>query len=130
VERRAGAKENTIRCRACRTQGRESVSQAPERVRGQPSTSEVGAVCGQAARTVLCGGRSVMGVPTAISLRKARFAGTGVGDRNLRAYKFYQEAAVHFDLFCSASHSIEPMAQTVLTGCGLLCASSLAASWR
>ena len=29
-------------------------------------TSEVGAVCGQAARTVLCGGRPVMGVPTAI----------------------------------------------------------------
>src|SRR6202035_4286105 len=29
-------------------------------------TSEVGAVCGKAARTVLCGGRSVMGVPTAI----------------------------------------------------------------
>src|SRR5262249_45026830 len=26
---------------------------------------EVGAVCGKAARTVLCGGRSVMGVPTA-----------------------------------------------------------------
>ena len=29
-------------------------------------TSEVGAVCGKAARTVLCGGRSVMGVPTGI----------------------------------------------------------------
>src|SRR5438128_2272460 len=28
-------------------------------------TPEVGAVCGKAARTVLCGGRSVMGVPTA-----------------------------------------------------------------
>ena len=33
VERRAGAKENTNRCPTCRTQGRESVSQAPERVR-------------------------------------------------------------------------------------------------
>ena len=33
VERRAEAKENANRCRACRTQGRESVSQAPERVR-------------------------------------------------------------------------------------------------
>src|ERR1700730_2809791 len=31
-------------------------------------TSKVGAVCGKAARTVLCGGRSVMGVPTAINL--------------------------------------------------------------
>src|SRR5271157_3123405 len=29
-------------------------------------TPEVGAVCGKAARTVLCGGRPVMGVPTAI----------------------------------------------------------------
>src|SRR5262249_23618404 len=28
-------------------------------------TPEVGAVCGKAARTVLCGGRSVMSVPTA-----------------------------------------------------------------
>jgi hypothetical protein len=34
--------------------------------RGQPSTSEVGAVCRKAARTILCGGRPVMGVPTAI----------------------------------------------------------------
>src|SRR3954451_8493502 len=30
-------------------------------------TPEVGAVCGNAARTVLCGGRSVMSVPTAIT---------------------------------------------------------------
>ena len=36
--------------------------------RGQPSTSEVGAVCRKAARTVLCGGRPVMGVPTAIRI--------------------------------------------------------------
>ncbi len=34
---------------------------------GHPS---VGAVCGKAARTVLCGGRSVMGVPTAIRPRR------------------------------------------------------------
>ena len=33
VERRAEAKENANRCRTCRTQGRESVSKAPERVR-------------------------------------------------------------------------------------------------
>ncbi len=31
---------------------------------------EVGAVCGKAARTVLCGGRSAMSVPTAIDLRR------------------------------------------------------------
>ena len=30
-------------------------------------TPEVGAVCGKAARTVLCGGRAVMSVPTAIA---------------------------------------------------------------
>lgn len=29
-------------------------------------TPKVGAVCGNSARTVLCGGRPVMGVPTAI----------------------------------------------------------------
>jgi hypothetical protein len=39
-----------------RTEGREASRQS----------SEVGAVCRKAARTVLCGGRPVMGVPTAI----------------------------------------------------------------
>ena len=70
VERRAEAKENANRCRTCRTQGRESVSPTPERVRkaeASRQTSEVGAVCRKAARTVLCGGRPVMGVPTAIA---------------------------------------------------------------
>ena len=69
VERRAEAKENANRCRTCRTQCRESVSPTPERVRkaeASRQTSEVGAVCRKAARTVLCGGRPVMGVPTAI----------------------------------------------------------------
>ena len=33
-------------------------------------TPEVGAVCGNAALTVLCGGRPVMGVPTAIKIAK------------------------------------------------------------
>src|SRR6476660_6033524 len=70
VERRAEAKENANRCRTCRTQCRESVSPTPERVRkaeASRQTSEVGAVCRKAARTVLCGGRPVMGVPTAIN---------------------------------------------------------------
>src|SRR5215470_5687984 len=40
-----------------RTEGREASRQS----------SEVGAVCRKAARTVLCGGRPVMGVPTAIA---------------------------------------------------------------
>src|SRR6516162_9263326 len=69
VERRAEAKENANRCRTCRTQCRE-VSPATERVRkaeASRQTSEVGAVCRKAARTVLCGGRPVMGVPTAIA---------------------------------------------------------------
>src|ERR1700721_4259417 len=69
VERRAEPKENANRCRTCRTQCRESVSPTPERVRkaeASRQTSEVGAVCRKAARTALCGGRPVMGVPTAI----------------------------------------------------------------
>jgi hypothetical protein len=45
-----------------RTEGREARRQ----------TSEVGAVCGKAARTVLCGGRPVMGVPTAIAFLSPR----------------------------------------------------------
>jgi RNA-directed DNA polymerase len=62
VERRAEAKENANRCRTCRTQCRESVSPTPERVRkaeASRQTSEVGAVCRKAARTVLCGLRLV-----------------------------------------------------------------------
>ena len=35
-------------------------------------TPKVGAVCGNSARTVLCGGRAVMGVPTAINLTPPR----------------------------------------------------------
>jgi hypothetical protein len=34
-----------------------------------PPSPKVGAVCGKAARTVLCGGRSAMSVPTAIKVR-------------------------------------------------------------
>ena len=50
-----------------RTEGREASRQ----------TSEVGAVCGQAARTVLCGGRPVMGVPTAIGMRPSSCSSQG-----------------------------------------------------
>src|SRR5271166_2644682 len=38
-------------------------------------TPQVGAVCGNSARTVLCGGRSVMGVPTAIQTSLAEGVG-------------------------------------------------------
>lgn len=66
VERRAGTKGNAGQQSTHRTQCRASVSQALERirrVRRQPP--EVGAVCGKAARTDLCGGRGVTRVPTA-----------------------------------------------------------------
>ena len=75
---RSGAKPRSCR-RTCRTQCRESVSPTPERVRkaeASRQTSEVGAVCRKAARTVLCGGRPVMGVPTAIA--SSDYAGVGV----------------------------------------------------
>ena len=66
VERRAGAKGNAGQDRTLRTQGRESASQALDRVRQvRRHSPEVGAVCGKAARTVLCGGRVAMRVPTA-----------------------------------------------------------------
>src|SRR5689334_8235785 len=67
VERRAGAEGNADQRRTHRAQDRTSVSQALGRVRQTcRQIPEVGAVCGNSARTVLCGGRPVMGVPTAI----------------------------------------------------------------
>jgi hypothetical protein len=67
VERRAGAEGNAERQSTRRAQNREGVSQMPNRARpAWPSSPEVGAVCGKAARTDLCGGRPAMGVPTAI----------------------------------------------------------------
>ena len=39
-----------------------------------PSLPKVGAVCGKAARTVLCGGRSAMSVPTAMLAQFAALA--------------------------------------------------------
>ena len=66
VERRAGTKGNADQQSTCRTQSRENVSQALERIRQLcRHTPEVGAVCGKAARTVLCGGRDESRVPTA-----------------------------------------------------------------
>src|SRR5215813_12753528 len=59
VERRAGAKENANRCRTCRTSGPgKRVTDAGARTEGREASrqsSEVGAVCRKAARTVLCG---------------------------------------------------------------------------
>src|SRR5208282_1796770 len=72
AEPRAGAEGKTLRQSAFRTQGRVDASQALERIRQAATlrrqSPEVGAVCGNPARTVLCGGRSAMSVPTAILL--------------------------------------------------------------
>src|SRR5271157_5915081 len=69
AEPRAGAEGKTLRQSAFRTQGRVDASQALERIRQAATlrrqSPEVGAVCGNRARTVLCGGRSAMSVPTA-----------------------------------------------------------------
>ena len=73
VERRVEAKGNARQQSTRRTQSRGSVSQALERIRQAVTktlcrhTPKVGAVCPNWARTDLCGGRSVMSVPTAIS---------------------------------------------------------------
>src|SRR3977135_147786 len=68
VEPRAGAKGKAEQHSTCRAQYRVSVSQALERIRQvRRHSPEVGAVCGKAARTDLCGGRSEMSVPTAIA---------------------------------------------------------------
>src|SRR5216683_7295637 len=73
VEPRAGTEGNAGQHSTCRAQYRVSVSPALERIRHvRRQTPEVGAVCGKAARTVLCGGRSAMGVPTAIVARAPR----------------------------------------------------------
>src|ERR1700716_2286990 len=84
VERRAGANGNADQHNTCRAQYRVSVSQALERIRQVRRHSlEVGAVCGKAARTVLCGGRSAMSVPTAIVARAPRNDGVDGADRTL-----------------------------------------------
>jgi len=70
VERRAEAKGNALQQSTRRTQSRGGVTQALERIRQIAAfcrySPKVGAVCLNWARTVLCGGRSVMSVPTAI----------------------------------------------------------------
>src|SRR5215469_11181754 len=71
VEPRAGTKGNANQQHPGRTQRRETVSQVLARIRQTARTAicrhspEVGAVCGKAARTDLCGGRGAISVPTA-----------------------------------------------------------------
>jgi hypothetical protein len=67
VEPRAGAKASAHQQSTHRTQGRERVTQALERVRQvRRHAPKVGAVCGNSACTDLGGGRSAMTVPTAL----------------------------------------------------------------
>ncbi len=71
VERRAEAKENASQHNTHRALNWERVTQALERVRQAARCfividPRLRAVCEKAARTVLCGGRSAMTVPTAI----------------------------------------------------------------
>ena len=69
VEGRARTKENVAELYTTRHRARKSVSQGLRGVRevkhASVPLSKVGAVCGSAARTDLCGGRSAMAVPTA-----------------------------------------------------------------
>src|SRR5439155_26860475 len=74
VEPRAEAEGNASQQSTRRTQSRVSVSHALERIRQNRNEKRFavthprwGAVCPNWARTDLCGGRSVMSVPTAIS---------------------------------------------------------------
>src|SRR5215210_1479772 len=68
VEQRAGAEGNAGQDRTRRAQDRASVSKGLDRVRHVcRQLPKVGAECPNRARSDLCGGRSVMGVPTAIS---------------------------------------------------------------
>src|SRR3974377_526021 len=78
VERRARAKGGVGRESTCRTQIRESVFQALERVRNaarrRRQVPEVGAGCLNWARPDLCGGSGVTRFPTAImSVRDENF---------------------------------------------------------
>src|SRR5579863_7092390 len=66
VKPRAGTKGNAYQQSMHWTQSQVRVSQALERTASScRHTPEVGAVCGKAARTDLCGGREVTRVPTA-----------------------------------------------------------------
>jgi hypothetical protein len=72
VEGRGLAKGNLVQQNRVRTQWRETLRRALERIRQAISACaselEVGAQCGSSARWDLCGGRRVTGVPTATLL--------------------------------------------------------------
>src|SRR6516165_12307120 len=72
-------------------------------------TPEVGAVCGNSARTDLCGGRPVMSVPTANTIRlcKLRLSCAGV----------WAELPQNDSLKSVERHGIREMLQTYEGGC-------------
>src|SRR5271157_1125580 len=78
AEPRAAAEGNANQQSAFRTQRQVDASPTLECIRRAADLTarrhppEVGAVCGNPARTVLCGGRSAMSVPTAIANLVAR----------------------------------------------------------
>jgi hypothetical protein len=78
----------------------------------------VGAVCGKAARTVLCGGRSVMSVPTAIII----VLGEAHLRRILKSYaRYYNETRTHLALDKDA-----PLSRPVKRAGRILCRPVLA----
>jgi hypothetical protein len=79
VEPRAETKGNVGWQSTRRTQSRISVSKALVRIRQALAVwTEVGAVCGKAARTDLCGGREATRVPTATHIKGSESYGFGV----------------------------------------------------
>ena len=73
VEPRTGTKGNVHQCCPCRAQYRVSGPLVTGvHTAGLPWIPEVGAVCGKAARTDLCGGREVTRVPTATAGSSSR----------------------------------------------------------
>src|SRR4051812_45625701 len=89
VERRAGAEGNVLQQSTRRAQDRVSVSQALARVRQavrplRRQTPKVGAECPNWARSDLCGGRSVMSVPTAIKPHELQVCTTMSGQPDSR----------------------------------------------
>src|SRR6516162_240792 len=76
VEPRTGTKGNVRQRCPCRAQNRVSGPLvAGVHTAGLPWIPEVGAVCGKAARTDLCGGPLVMEVPTATDASSLRGSG-------------------------------------------------------
>src|SRR5262249_50546644 len=88
VERRVGTKGNANQQSTCRTQSRMSVSQAlePHTASICRHTPKVGAVCGKAARTVLCGGRAMKRASLPLQ-RRAFISSGGMAARGTRTVR-------------------------------------------